>query len=119
MLHARHHLLADIAALLEIDPVELVHVGLVREGVAVGEIESARRHAERDPVRLVGGGIDQFGPDRGRRGLRGRWQRCSAAPIAAAAGPDSTSVPAAAPSQIAITPRSSDRFSTVTLARSL
>ena len=59
MLHARHDLLADIAALVEIDAVELVHVGFVRERVAIDEIESAARHAERDAVRLVGCGIDQ------------------------------------------------------------
>ena len=67
MLHARHHLLADVAALVEIDAAELVHVGLVREGVAVDEIEPAARHAERDAVRLVGGCIHQLGAEIGRR----------------------------------------------------
>ena len=59
MLHARHDLLADVAALVEIDAAELVHVGLVREGVAVDEVDAAARHAERDAVRLVVGGVDQ------------------------------------------------------------
>ena len=68
MLHARHHLLADIAALGEVDAAELVHVGLVGEGVAVAEIEAALRHAERDAVRLVIGGIDQRGAELGRGG---------------------------------------------------
>ena len=56
MLDARHHFLADEAALVEIDAAELVHVGLVREGVAVDEIRAAARHAERDAVRFVVGG---------------------------------------------------------------
>ncbi len=54
MLDARDHLLPDIAAFVEIDAGELVHVGLVRKGVAVDEIDAAARHAERDAVRLVG-----------------------------------------------------------------
>ena len=53
MLHARDDFLADIAAFGEIDAAELVHVGLVRKGVAIAEIEAALRHAERDAVRLV------------------------------------------------------------------
>ena len=52
MLDARDHLLPDIAAFVEIDAGELVHVGLVREGVAIDEIHAAARHAERDAVRL-------------------------------------------------------------------
>ena len=58
MLHARNHFLADIAALGEIDAAELVHVGLVREGVAVAEIDAAVRDAERDAVRFVFAGLD-------------------------------------------------------------
>ena len=71
MLDARHHLLADVAALVEIDAGELVHVGFVRESVAVDEVEPAARHAERDAVRLVGVGIDQLGAEIGG-GLRRR-----------------------------------------------
>ena len=67
MLHPRDHLLADEAAFLEIDPMELVHVGFMREGVPIDEIEAAGGHAELDPMRLIGGGIDQLGPERGRR----------------------------------------------------
>ena len=63
MLHARHHLLADEAALVEVDAVELVHVGLVRERIAIDEVEAAARHAERDAVRLVVRGIDQRGAE--------------------------------------------------------
>ena len=53
VLDSRDDFLADIAALGEIDAAELVHVGFVREGVAVGEIEAAVRHAERDTVCVV------------------------------------------------------------------
>jgi hypothetical protein len=47
MFHARHHLLADIAALGEIDAVKLVHVGLVEKRVAIAEIPAAAGHAQR------------------------------------------------------------------------
>ena len=63
MLHARHHLLADIAALVEIDARKAVHVGLVREGVAICEVDPAPRHAAGDPMGLIVGRIDQFGVD--------------------------------------------------------
>ena len=56
MLDARDDLLADIAAFVEIDAAELVHVGFVRERVEIGEILAAARHAERDAMRLVGFG---------------------------------------------------------------
>ena len=39
---ARHHFLPDETAFLEIDAVELVHVGFMREGVAIDEIDAAR-----------------------------------------------------------------------------
>src|SRR5262249_8880212 len=52
MLHARHDLLTDEAALVEIDAVELVHIGFVRKRVTINEIEAAARHAELNPVRL-------------------------------------------------------------------
>ena len=71
MLHPRHHFLADKAALLEVDAAELIHVGLVRKGVAIGEIDTAMGHAERDPVRVVSGGIGELGAKLGR-GLRRR-----------------------------------------------
>ena len=53
MLDARDNLLSDVAAFVEIDAVELVHVGLVRECVAIDEIETAARHAERNAVGFV------------------------------------------------------------------
>ena len=74
MLHARHHLLADVAAFVEIDAGELVHVGLVREGVAIDEVEPAARHAQRDAVRLVGRRLEQLCAKVGRR-LLGQMRR--------------------------------------------
>ncbi len=74
MLDARHDFLADIAAFVEIDAGELVHVGLVREGVAIDEIHAAARHAERDAVRFVGLGLHQFGAEIGG-GLRRQMRR--------------------------------------------
>ena len=78
MLDARHHLLADEAALVEIDAAELVHVGLVRECVAVDEVRAAARHAERDAMRLVVGGIDERRAELRRR-LAGDVRRDHAA----------------------------------------
>ena len=74
MLDARHHLLADIAAFVEIDAGELVHVGLVRKGVAVDEVEPAARHAERNAVRLVGVRVDELRAEIGGR-LGGQMRR--------------------------------------------
>ena len=122
MLDARDHLLADEAALVEVDAAELVHVGLVRKGIAVNEIEAAARHAERDPVRLVGGGLEQLRAEIGR-GLGGqvRRQHAAQAQRRQARIGDSTGRIRwpAAPSQTASTPRISDKSSTITLARSL
>ena len=67
MLDARDHLLTDEAALVEVDSGELIHVGLVGKRVAVRKVGTALRHAERDPMRLVVGRLDQRGADRGRR----------------------------------------------------
>ena len=66
MLHARDHLLAHEAALVEIDPAELVHVRLVRKSIAVDEIEAAVGNAECDAVRLVVAGLDQPRAEVGR-----------------------------------------------------
>ena len=56
MLHPRHHLLADVTALVEIDAVQAVHVGFVRKRVAIDEVEPAARHAGGDAMRVIGGG---------------------------------------------------------------
>ena len=81
MLHARHHFLADIAAFGEIDTAELIHVGLVRKGVAVAEIRAAARNAERDAVRLVFARGDQRGAEFGCRiGERGAAAASRAGP---------------------------------------
>ena len=122
MLHARHHLLADVAALVEIDAGELVHVGLVREGVAVDEVEPAARHAERDAMRLVGVRLDELGAEIGG-GLLGEMRRQHDA--LAERGQPRVGIDQAVfgrrplPSQTASTPSTSDRSSQITLARSL
>ena len=74
MLDARHHLLAHIAALGEVDAMQLVHVGLVREGVAIAEVEPAARDAERDAMRFVRLRLDQRGAEVGCR-LLGEMRR--------------------------------------------
>jgi hypothetical protein len=43
--------------------VQVIHIGLVREGVAIHEVEPAARHAGGDPVRLIGAGVDEIGAD--------------------------------------------------------
>ena len=53
MLHARNDLLADIAALVEIDPMEKIEIGVVREGVRIGEIEAALGRPDGDTEALV------------------------------------------------------------------
>src|ERR1700691_1289127 len=63
MLHARNDLLADIAALVEIDPMEKIEIGVVREGVGIREIEAALRRSDGDPETLVF--VDVLQPDRG------------------------------------------------------
>ena len=39
---------------MEVDAVEQIHVGVMREGVAIGEIDPALRRAGGDPRRLIG-----------------------------------------------------------------
>ena len=76
MLHPRHHFLADITAFGEIDAAELIHVGLMREGVAVTEISAAPRHAKRDAVRFIVARIDQYRAELGCRfGGTMRWHQ--------------------------------------------
>ncbi len=53
-MHAGDDLLAGIAALLEIDAVQPIEIGIMHEGVAIGKIDTALRHAERDAMRLIG-----------------------------------------------------------------
>ena len=47
--------LSDVAALFEIDPVELVEIGFVGECVGVDEVKAATRHAKRDAMSLAVG----------------------------------------------------------------
>jgi len=46
--------LSDVAALVEIDAVQAVHVGFVRKRVAIDEIEAAARNAGRDAMGVIG-----------------------------------------------------------------
>ncbi len=48
--HAAHHLLPDVAALLEGDAVEGIHCRIERIGVAEDEIDAAFGNRERDPM---------------------------------------------------------------------
>ena len=66
MLDARDDLLADKAALLEIDAMNEVEIGVVREGFAIGEVDAPLRNAERDAMGLVALGGAGFA----RRGER-------------------------------------------------
>ena len=70
MLHARHHFLSDIASLVEIDSVQAVHVGFVRERVAINEVEAAARRADGNPMRVIAGAVDQLRADQPRELLR-------------------------------------------------
>ena len=72
MLHARDDLLADIAALVEIDPMEKIEIGVVREGVRIGEIEAALGRADGDAKALVFADVlrSDRGGDSGAAGSR-------------------------------------------------
>ena len=48
MLHSRHNLLPDVAALFEVHAVKEIEAGLMREGVAIGVILAAFGDGERD-----------------------------------------------------------------------
>ena len=63
MLHPRHHFLTDVTALVEIDAVQAVHVGLVRKRVAIDEVETAARHAAGDAMRFIGRRIGELRAD--------------------------------------------------------
>src|SRR4029079_10152494 len=75
MLDPRNDLLADIAALFEVDGSELVHVCFVRESITVAEVEPAARHTERDAMGFIIVSIGEIGAEiRGRlcREVRGQ-----------------------------------------------
>ncbi len=63
MLHPRHHLLADVAALVEVDSMEPIHIGFVRKRVAIDKVEPAARNAQSDAVGIIGGAIHEIGAD--------------------------------------------------------
>src|SRR5579875_3984773 len=52
-MHAGDDLLADIAALLEIDAIHHVQIDVMHEDVAIGEIDAALRHALSNAMRLI------------------------------------------------------------------
>jgi hypothetical protein len=58
VLHARDDLLADVAALVEVDSVQLIHEGFVRKGVAEAKILRPFRHAKSDAMSVVDGRVD-------------------------------------------------------------
>src|SRR3979490_684893 len=60
MLHARHHLLSDVAAFVEIDAIQAVHVGLVRKRIAIHEVEPAAGYARSDTMGLIDRAIHQI-----------------------------------------------------------
>jgi len=113
-----------IAALVEIDAVKAVHVGLVRKCVAIHEVE-ARRAAGLRRLRwgFIVGAVEEIGGRSGRRPSASippapgcRQPNLSPARIGEGqVRPSSRS----SPSQAAITPRLSERSSTATLARNL
>src|SRR6185437_7670247 len=65
--HPRHHLLSDIATLVEIDTVKAVHVGFVWKSVAIDEVETAAGGADGNAVRLIGGAADKLRADQAGR----------------------------------------------------
>src|SRR5262249_52392699 len=63
MLDSRHNLLPDIAALVEIDAVELIHIGFMRKRIAIHKIKAAARNTERDAMSFVGLRGDECGTE--------------------------------------------------------
>src|SRR5438105_14373232 len=61
MLHPRYHLLSDITALLEIDAVQAMHIGRVRERIAIHEVQTAARRAGGDAGCLVEAAVAELG----------------------------------------------------------
>ena len=73
MLHPRGQFLADIAALVEGDAMQFVQPGIQREDLVAAEI-AAFRHAQRQPLGMIGGrAFQKIAASRRRR-------RCCAAP---------------------------------------
>ena len=71
MLHARDDFLADIAALAEIEPAEIVHVGVMREGVAKGEVAPDLGDTQTDAVGVIGRLVHFIRARTGERGFFG------------------------------------------------
>ena len=120
MLDARDDLLADKAALVEIDAVNEIEIGVVREGLAIGEVDAPLRNAERDAVGLVALGGAGFA----RRGERAGCADEAPAETAVARiaeGRDRISRPQPSPPapHAAPTPRRAEASAMVILARNL
>ena len=62
-----YDLLADIAAFGEINAAKLVHISLMRESVAVAEVDAYRRRVPRDAERVVLVRLDERGAEARRR----------------------------------------------------
>ncbi len=111
------------STLTEINAGELVHVGLVRERVAIDEIHAAARHAERDAVRLVSLCVGERGAEIGGR-LR-RQMRRQHHPQAELGQPrigiakPVVGIPLAVPTPPSRRPAPPKGLSAITLARSL
>src|SRR6476646_4307689 len=63
MLHSRNHLLSDVAALLENDAMQAVHVGFVGKRIAIDEVQPAARNAGGDAMSLIGSAVEQLRAD--------------------------------------------------------
>src|SRR5262249_12036391 len=75
MLDTRNDFLTHITALVEIDTVELVHIGFMRKSVAIDKVQAPSRHAKRNTVGLVGLCVDQGGANiAGGFASKVRWQ---------------------------------------------
>ena len=63
VVHARYDFLADIAAFVEIDAMQQIHIGIMDECVAIGKIDAALGDSECDSVILVSCGTVFTGED--------------------------------------------------------
>ena len=121
MFHPRDDLLSDIAALVEIDAAELIHVGFVRKHIAEAKSMPPSRHAERDAMGVIGLAVDEIGADQVGHLLLEIFGRGIRQPSASSRGSAKarSGFVAGSPSHTASTPMLSETFSTATLARSL
>src|SRR5262249_60805139 len=74
VLDARDDLLADEAALVEVDAAKLVHVALMRKRIPVSKVGAALRDAKRDSMSLVLRRVDKLSANVGA-GIGGATRR--------------------------------------------